>query len=126
MSDSLRFLAQRALAADTLEETSAELWAAFIDGSFKLVDRFEDDGRCYLVALRCDRRDRSDALCERERIVLERRARGELLESIAVDLGVSVSAVSRRLQRGMRKLGIATQAELLRIWALGCAQSSAR
>ena len=43
---SLRFLARRALAVDTLDDASAELWFAFTRGSWKLVDRFDDDGRC--------------------------------------------------------------------------------
>ena len=114
---SLRFLARRALAVDTLGDSSAELWSAFTRGSWKLVDRFDDEGRCYIVALKRNAADDAAVLCEPERLVLERRARGELLESIANDLGVSVSAISRRLQRGMRKLGIATQAELVRLYA---------
>lgn len=113
-SSALRFLAQRALSADTPSEASVELWQAFVDGAYQLVDRFDEEGRCYLVALRC--RGRRRALRERERVVLERRAQGKRLESIAAELGVSVSAVSRRLHGGMRKLGIVSQAELLRLW----------
>jgi len=118
---SLRFLARRALAVDTLGDSSAELWSAFTRGSWKLVDRFDDEGRCYIVALRRNAADDAAALCEPERLVLERRARGELLETIANDAGVTVSAISRRLQRGMRKLGIGTQAELVRLFAASSA-----
>lgn len=111
-SESIRELARWVLR----EETGANvenLWTEFLDGEWSPVDHFDDDGRRYLIAR--PRRDRGPLLTLRERQVLARRARGEMLESIALDCGISISNVSRTLAAGMKKLGIASHIDLVRL-----------
>jgi DNA-binding NarL/FixJ family response regulator len=109
----LRFLAARVLDAHT-EPDAARHWHAFVAGQWRVVDHFDDGGRRYVIARRVVD---AGVLHSSERELLERRARGESLKRIAGDLGLSVSAVSRRLSRSMKKLGIRSHSELPRLFS---------
>jgi DNA-binding CsgD family transcriptional regulator len=111
--------ARRRLRAD--ENEALALWQALVDGRWSLVERFESDGRRYLVA-------REDAigvrdprgLTPRERQVAALAALGHSHKLIAYELGLSRPSVSASLGSAMRKLGAETQAELL-AWVRGAA-----
>lgn len=107
----LRFFAKRVL----YEEASLDcggLWGEFVSGAWRPIDHFDSDRRRYVVAVRS-----AHELSAREREVLSRRAAGEMLESIAIDYGVTVSCISRTLQAGMKKLGLRDHVELARLFA---------
>jgi DNA-binding CsgD family transcriptional regulator len=90
-----------------------ELWHALVAGRWSLLDRFESDGRRYLVARRNDDDVRDPrGLTSRERQIAARAALGHSNKLIAYELGVSPSTVATFLTRALKKLGCATRAEL--------------
>jgi DNA-binding NarL/FixJ family response regulator len=105
---SLRFFAERVLEANG-ELDADRHWRAFVGGGWRVIDQFDSGGRRYVIA----RRSVSPTVLEpAEHELLTRRARGDGLKQIANDLGLSVSAVSRRVSSAMRKLGLRSHAEL--------------
>jgi DNA-binding CsgD family transcriptional regulator len=109
----LRFFAQRVLGGQA-EPAGAEVWSSLLGGGWRILDHFDDQGRRYVIACRAGR---SAALVPDEQVLVRRRARGDALKEIAADLGISISAVSRRLSGAMRKLGVRSHAELPRLFA---------
>lgn len=57
----------------------------------------------------------SSLLSEEDQMILRRRARGDAVKEIAIDLGVSSATVSRRLKRALERLGLASPFELPRV-----------
>jgi DNA-binding CsgD family transcriptional regulator len=101
---------------DTTDPGAA--WSALASGSWSLVDVFETDGRCVVVARR-NAADATDprALTQRERAVAERVARGSSGKEIAYELGLRTPTVSQLLHNAVRKLrvtGVAQLATLVR------------
>jgi DNA-binding CsgD family transcriptional regulator len=96
-------------------EGALEAWRALVEGEWSLVETFESDGRRYLLA----RRNPPDAaraplLTDRERRVIGLRARSHGVKLIAYEMGLSPASVSRALGSGVRKLGLASVADLVR------------
>ena len=112
-----------ALAVDSASSVAAEHatahWSALIEGRWSLVDQFENGGRRFLIAHRGGKPGRAAGLTAREHAVLAYRARGCSLKLIAAELGRTVSAVARDIERGMSKLGLRGQAELAQLFARG-------
>lgn len=99
-------------------DEAIELWRGLVAGRWSLVERFESDGRRYLIARPNDPKvDLLPMLTERERQVLMFRAFGHSQKLIAYELGLSVSAVSRSLARAMKKLGLRSPADLMAMLA---------
>lgn len=99
-------------------DDAVETWQALVSGRWSLVDHFDSDGRRLLVARRNDpHTERPALLTPRERQVVVYRALGHPLKLIAYELGLAVSTVSANLARGMKKLGIASDAELVELLA---------
>ncbi len=92
------------------DDEALELWQGLVSGRWSLVDRFDSDGRRFLVARRNDP-DLTDprGLSLRERQVLAYAAMGHSLKMIAYTLGLSGSTVSLLRKRGMQKLGVSTR-----------------
>lgn len=93
-------------------------WQALVEGRWSLVDRFDRDGRRYLIA----RRNDPDVvgprpLSRRERQVVAYAAMGYANKHIAYALGLAPSTVSSHLRRAMRVLGARSRADLARVWA---------
>ncbi len=89
-------------------------WKALVREEWSLVDRFESDGRHYLVAKRNAPRSAAPAaLTEGERRVLAFAALGHSNKLIAYDLGLEENAVAQRLRRAARKLGARSRVELV-------------
>jgi DNA-binding CsgD family transcriptional regulator len=100
------------------EDEALDLWQGLVAGRWSLVDRFDTDGRRYLIAHKNDP-DVTDprALTLRERQVLAYAAMGHPLKLIAYSLGIVPSSVSVNRQRAMRKLGLRTQADIVSLFA---------
>ena len=99
---------------DPVRATTA--WAALVSGRWTLVDRYEAGGRRYLVARRNEHGVRDPrALSPRERAVVNLALLGKTNRLIAYELGISPSAVATYLSDGMRKLGVSSRVELIRL-----------
>jgi DNA-binding NarL/FixJ family response regulator len=85
-----------------------------VDGRWSLVDRFESDGRRFMVAHRNEPDVRDPrALSKRERQVVAFAATGHSNKLIGYELGVSPSSVAKHLGVAARKLGVRSRAELV-------------
>jgi DNA-binding CsgD family transcriptional regulator len=93
---------------------AASVWHGLLEGRFAVADRFDRDGRRFVVVRTTDAGDRS-ALTTREREVLASIACGHANKRIALELGVSESTVSAALRGAARKLGVRSRVELARI-----------
>jgi DNA-binding CsgD family transcriptional regulator len=100
------------------EDEALELWQGLVAGQWSLVDRFDTDGRRYLVARKNDPDVRDPrALTLRERQVLAYAAMGHPLKLIAYSLGLSLSTVSVNRRMAMRKLGLEHHADIVALFA---------
>ena len=91
-----------------------ELWAALVAGRWSLVDRFEEGGRRYLVAVPNSPSVRGELpLTSRELQAARAAALGHSNKLIAYELGISASTVATLLSRAMRKLGAPNRAALI-------------
>jgi DNA-binding CsgD family transcriptional regulator len=103
----------RARLAGTDPDEALELWIGLVDGRWSLVDRFESDGRRFLVACRNDpRRTDPRALTATERAVLPYAAMGHPNKVIAYELGLSETAVANHVASVVQKLGLPSRAAL--------------
>ncbi len=114
----LRATAVRSVAATESGATAhiaRSLWQDLLGGRAHIVDRFQEDGRSYLVARRRPPRlDReSEALSSREAQVAVAAASGFALKAIAFDLGVTTSTVCNHVRSIVRKTGLASRKELV-------------
>lgn len=103
-------------------EAALEAWQALVDARWSLVDRFEADGKSYLIARpNPPRPPPLRALAERERAVTSLAALGRSNKLIAYELGLSVGTVASYLLRAQKKLGASSRAGLIRAFhaALG-------
>lgn len=94
------------------------LWRCMVEKRWTLVDRFERDGRRYLVAYpnAPDARHRLPSLSARERTVAAAAALGHSNKVVAYELDLAVSTVATMLSRAMKKLGVASRLELVRVF----------
>ncbi|MGO8999648.1 MAG: LuxR C-terminal-related transcriptional regulator [Polyangiaceae bacterium] len=95
-------------------DAALEAWRGLVSGRWSLVDRFESDGRRYVVAHRNEPRTaRVLALTPRERQVVSHLLLGHTSKVTAYTLGISPSAVSAALKSAMQKLRARSSAQLL-------------
>ena len=96
-------------------EEATNLWRALVDGRWSIVEVVESDGKRLLLA-RANPTDARDltALSKGESDVVWLTAFGHSFKYIGYELGLSTSAVVRRLKSAMLKLGVSTRGELLR------------
>lgn len=96
-------------------DEALELWRGLCDGTWSVVDRFDTDGRRYLVAHYNEPEARIDrALTRREEQVVAFAAMGHADKLIAYELGIAEATVQTHLASAMRKLGIPSRTELIR------------
>jgi DNA-binding CsgD family transcriptional regulator len=89
-------------------------WAPLVSGRWSVVDRFDRDGRRYLIALpNAPHLDDPRALTAQERVVVAFASLGHTNKMIAYDLGISVSRVGTLLSCAARKLGARSRVELV-------------
>lgn len=107
--------ARSRLRRDSPEE-AVELWRALVDGRWSIVDRFNRDGRRFLIAHENELETASQlSLTTRERQVVTCVAMGHSNKLVAYELGLSVGAVSSYLRLAMRKLGLSSRLDLARL-----------
>lgn len=100
------------------QDQALGIWRALCAGRWTLLDRFESDGRRFLVA-----RENSPsvpdplALTLRERQVVAFAALGHTNKLVAYSLGISPSTVSSSLKSAMKKLGLRSRVELVETFA---------
>lgn len=100
------------------EDEALDLWQGLVAGRWSLVEQFDTDGRRFMVARRNDPQVTDPrALGLRERQVLAYVAMGQPAKLIAYSLGVSASSVSTTRRTAMRKLGLQTTADVVRLFA---------
>ncbi len=107
-----------ALAKASDPEEAPRLWRALVAGHWSLADRFERDGRRWVIALRNEpeaRDARGLSVCETR--VSEYLGLGYSEKEIAFTLGTSASKVSRAVSVALEKLGLATREELAALFA---------
>jgi DNA-binding NarL/FixJ family response regulator len=108
-----RIDAARTRAGRSDADAALASWEGLVGGRWSLIDRFESDGRRYLVARRNDPTVPDPrGLSRGEAQVAEFLATGHSEKQIAYALGISPSAVSRRMHSALRKLGLRSRAEL--------------
>ncbi len=114
-------LQQAVLAMDRARTRSARqdpddamgAWEALIQGRWSLVDRFDSDGKRFILAVRNDPAHADPrGLTQHERQVCEFLGLGLNSKSIAYTLGISASSVDNATGRVAAKLGLATRHEL--------------
>jgi DNA-binding CsgD family transcriptional regulator len=97
---------------------AAELWRGLVDGRWSLVDRFDRDGRRFIVAHRNDIPARgARALSHRERQILAYVALAHPNNLIAYELGLSASSVGMYVSSALAKLRIASRVEFVKLAA---------
>jgi DNA-binding CsgD family transcriptional regulator len=98
------------------EVTALELWQGLVEGRWSLVDRYDTDGRRYYVAIANPTAGMVDrALTDIERQVAAQVVAGEPNKVIAYTLGLAESTVASRLTTAMKKLGVSSRMELVRL-----------
>jgi DNA-binding CsgD family transcriptional regulator len=97
-------------------DEAVDAWRALVAGRWSLVDRFESDGRRYVIACANPLGAAGPAgLTSRERDVVRMRAAARPLKLIAYELGLGLSTVAGDLQRAIDKLGLRSSAELVQL-----------
>jgi DNA-binding CsgD family transcriptional regulator len=106
---------------------AAELWRGMVDGRWSLVDRFDRDGRRFIVAHRNGIPARgARALSGREKQVLSYVALAHPNKLIAYELGLSISTVGMYVTSALAKLRIDSRVEFVKLAsAFGPAERSA-
>jgi len=95
-------------------QEALELWRALCAGRWSLVDRFESDGRRYLIAHRNQPSlPNLRGLSQREASVAAFAQLGQSNKEIAYTLGLSPSSVATHLSGALRKLGLPSRAALV-------------
>jgi DNA-binding CsgD family transcriptional regulator len=93
-----------------------ELWRGMVDGRWSLVDRFDSDGRRFVVVHRNGLSTGGPrCLTDRERQIVSYVALAHPNKLIAYELGLSVSAVGTYLASALAKLGVASRVELVEL-----------
>ena len=99
-------------------ERALRLWKGLVAGRWSLVDRFDADGRRFLIARRNEPAVAGPpVLTERERQVLAYAALGFSNEHTAYAMGLAPSTVSSHLRSGMRRVGARDRADLAAVFA---------
>ncbi|MFO0740387.1 MAG: LuxR C-terminal-related transcriptional regulator [Labilithrix sp.] len=101
------------------EEVPEGLWSALLAGERTLVAQaVEDGGIAYEILVNDEACAEARSLTAVEREVLSRAARGATGKEIAIDVGLSASAVSVALASAAAKIGATSTTELLRLGGL--------
>lgn len=99
-------------------DAALNLWRGLLDGRWSLIDRFDHDGRRFVVAHRNHVTTRGlRALTPRERQVVSYAGLGHSNKLIAYELGLSLGSIGTHLSAALAKLGLKSRLELLQLAA---------
>lgn len=98
--------------AGRADPASLERWTSLFGARWSLLDRFDRDGRRFIIAVRNVVTDEAKPLTPREAQVVALVALGHHNKLISYELGLAFSTVRVLLQRAARKLGCRTRAEV--------------
>jgi len=102
------------------ENAALALWRDLIAGRWSLVDRFDSDGKSFVVAHQSDPKlGDPRALTAREREIAEHVGLGRSNKEIGYELGLSIAAISNAVASASRKLGLRGRSELASFFAPG-------
>jgi DNA-binding CsgD family transcriptional regulator len=108
----------RTRAVRSSPDEALALWRGLVSGQWSLLDRFESDGRRYVVARRNEPVPTNPmALTLRERQILGHLLQGDALKVAAYALGIDVSTVSATAKTLLLKLGVRDVSELAQLVA---------
>jgi DNA-binding CsgD family transcriptional regulator len=94
-------------------ESAVGLWRSMVLGRWTLVDRFEHDGKRYLLARENEPAARGpQVLSPREQQVVSLVVLGHSAKLIAYELGIAYSTVRVTLANAQKKLGVTSREEL--------------
>ena len=96
---------------------AVELWRGMVDGRWTLIDGWDSAGKRVILARRAVPDDPHHPLSGVERHVLGLAGLGCSNKLIAYEVGISATRVSELLHSGLRKLGLRSLVELLRLQA---------
>jgi DNA-binding CsgD family transcriptional regulator len=97
-------------------DAALNLWRGLLDGRWSLIDRFDSDGRRFIVAHRNNVETRGlRALTSRERQVVSYVALGHSNKLVAYEVGLSLGSVSTHLHSALGKLGASSRVELIQL-----------
>jgi DNA-binding CsgD family transcriptional regulator len=100
-------------------EEALALWPALLEGRYSLVDRFESDGKHFVIVHKNEpHAPGSPSLTDRERQVVALAALGRTNKLIAYELGLTPATVAMHLGRAMVKLNIRRRGELTHVYRL--------
>ena len=105
-------------AMPTTDDEALRAWHELLAGRWKLVDRFDADGRRFLLARRCASGTAAHppaGLSPREGRILACAACGHANKWIASILGLSPATISMHLSDVMHKLGLSSRVDLVRL-----------
>ena len=109
-------LVGRARSRALSEDEAVQIWRALWAGRWTLVDRESRGDRCYLVARRNEPTlPEPKALSMRERQVIALARMGHSQKFIAFELGLAGSTVAGHLASGLRKLGLTSVVDLVKL-----------
>jgi DNA-binding CsgD family transcriptional regulator len=108
----------RTLAGRDEADAALDNWHGLVDGRWSLVDRFDTDGKRFVVAVKNDPAHPDPrGLTPGERQVAEYVGMGRSTKEIAYILGVSDAAVTNSTARVEEKLGLSSRAEIASFFA---------
>ncbi|MFO0740208.1 MAG: helix-turn-helix transcriptional regulator [Labilithrix sp.] len=117
--DAVRRLEGAKLRRATSEER-VEIWTALVEGRWSILERVDADGKRMLLAHRNDPRvSPVRLLSPHEQAIATYAALGHSFKYIAYELGVPLATVAVRLKSALRKLGLCSRGELIRLLAGG-------
>lgn len=95
------------------EDRALAAWKALLAGTYTLLDRFESDGRRYVVALpNAPTVKDPRSLTQREAVTAGLAVRGHSDKLIAYELGVATGTVTALISRALRKVGARSRTEM--------------
>jgi DNA-binding NarL/FixJ family response regulator len=110
----LRIERARTKAGRSEPDAALDNWEALVEGRWSLVDRFDSDGKRYVIAVMNDPAHPDPrGLTPRERQVAELVGLARSTKQISYTLGVTNSAVTNSTARIQEKLGLSSQIEVV-------------
>ncbi len=111
--DEMRALARAADHARAGADDALEAWVCLASGRWTVIDRFDSDGRRFVIAVENTPTATRPTIPPREAHVLDLLGLGRSNKEIAFELGVSVSTVGTYVQRLARRLGCERRVDLV-------------